>query len=111
MGLIRKTLSVTSAVAVPGTFRGNQPGFIKYRSEAEEARREQTALLRQMSGPSQVQVTRTSRPERRKPSGESWCCPGCRNHGCDKAMKSYVHWTIAENCECAAHHPETEGSQ
>lgn len=49
MGLLRKALSVTSAVVAPGTWRGNQPGFIKYRSDAEELAREQNALLREQN--------------------------------------------------------------
>jgi hypothetical protein len=49
MGLIRKTLAVASAVVAPASSRNGQPGFVKYRSEAEEARREQTALLRQQT--------------------------------------------------------------
>lgn len=107
MGLIRKTLAVTSAVIAPSTWRGDQPGFIKYRSEAEEARREQTALLRQIAAQSAPTVTTApmpGRPVALKPIGESWCCRDCRNKGCHKAMKSYVHWTTAEHCECTTHH-------
>lgn len=49
MGLFRKTLAVTSAIIAPGTGRGNQPGFIKYRSDAEELAREQNRLLKEQN--------------------------------------------------------------
>lgn len=45
MGLLRKTLAVTSAVVAPGTWRGDQPGFVKYRSDGEELARERNRLL------------------------------------------------------------------
>jgi hypothetical protein len=97
MGLIRKTLSVTSAVVAPGTWRGDQPGFVKYRSEAEEARREQTALLRQ-----QTELLR----QQAQPSADSamaFYCADCVNAGCYAAGQLRVV-NNPKLCDCTTHH-------
>lgn len=119
MGLIRKTLAVASAIAVPAASRNGQPGFIKYRSEAEEARREQTALLREQTEllRRQTQQAQPSRQadrftaedhERAQRSGEYamtlvWFCQAC--------IDNYCHGGADVNtvknpklCDCAAHH-------
>lgn len=110
MGIIRKTLSVASAIAVPAASRNGQPGFIKYRSEAEEARREQaqllheqTDLLRQAVGDSDTAEDEERARFADRTMAMVWFCEGCVNAGC------YTNGTLsivenAEYCDCKEHH-------
>ena len=99
MGLIRKTFAVASAIAAPASSRSGQPGFIKYRSEAEEARREQTALLREQTELLRRQTQAASEPT----TAMGFFCKNCINDGC------YVSGPLrvvdnAKLCDCLAHH-------
>ena len=92
MGLIRKTLSYASLVVVP-----TPRPIIAMESEAEIARREQTALLRQ-----QTELMR----QQAQPSAGSamaFYCANCVNGGC--YVGGQLH--VVKNpklCDCTAHH-------